>query len=361
MEELPFIEESDGKGALAEYKKDKEFGMVIIEWDLMGMDGLDVVKEIGEYNKTSGRDCYIIMISERSGKWDIQKAVEMGVDDFLTKPYNSQVIHDRIRSGKKHLTADAPVQILLGMDPKHLLEEHEILRFQAEKIEDMMDDIDEEAPKKLVDWMSGRAFVLETELHQDKEASYSVSFLDRITMEQRVKHMAFTDSNVRYIEMEHKELEKTVKEVRQNFTKLKEDMETPGEYEKDFNIMDHTDEYPAYCLKDKEKVEIVDPKLFKMENGVFAFKGYCPKCSTSVTRIIGKSIGISQKYIVLKKSLREYLNLLRKHLAREEKNFFPFADRYLTPADSERLMEDFKEIEDRHGISRLGKHFKAVE
>jgi hemerythrin-like domain-containing protein len=284
----------------------------------------------------------------------------MGVDDFLTKPYNSQVIHDRIRTGKKHLTADAPVQTLLGMNPtQHLLEEHDILRFQAEKIEDMMDDIDEEAPKKLVDWMSGRAFVLETELHQDKEASYSVAFLDRITMEQRVKHMAFTDSNVRYIEMEHKEIDKTVKEVRKNFSKLKEDMEIPGEYEKDFNIMEHADEYPAYCLKDKEKVEIVDPKLFKMENGMFAFKGYCPKCSTPVTRIIGKSIGTSQKYIVLKKSLREYLNLLRKHLAREEKNFFPFAVKYFTPADKERLMEDFKEIEDRHGISRLGKQFKA--
>jgi hemerythrin-like domain-containing protein len=161
--------------------------------------------------------------------------------------------------------------------------------------------------------------------------------------------------------MEHKELDKTVKEVRKNFTKLKEDMETPGEYEKDFNIMDHADEYLAYCLKDKEKVEIVDPKLFKMENGMFAFKGYCPKCSTPVTRIIGKSIGTSQKYIVLKKSLREYLNLLRKHLAREERNYFPFADRYLTPADKERLMEDFKEIEDRHGISRLGKQFKAAK
>ncbi|MGA1848628.1 MAG: response regulator, partial [Thermoplasmatota archaeon] len=86
MEELEYIEESDGKGALAEYKKDKDFRMVIIEWDLMGMDGLDVIREIREYNKTSGRDCYVILISERSGKWDIQKAVEMGADDFLTKP-----------------------------------------------------------------------------------------------------------------------------------------------------------------------------------------------------------------------------------------------------------------------------------
>ena len=78
MEEIPYIEESDGKGALDEYKKDKDFGMVIIEWDLMGMDGLEVVKGIRDHNKTTGRDCYIIMISERSGKWDIQKAVEMG-------------------------------------------------------------------------------------------------------------------------------------------------------------------------------------------------------------------------------------------------------------------------------------------
>jgi len=88
-------------------------------------------------------------------------------------------------------------------------------------------------------------------------------------------------------------------------------------------------------------------------------KSKCPKCGSNVTRIIGKSIGIQQKHIVLKKSLREYIELLTQHLIKEEKYFFPFATKYMTPGDKERLIEHFKKIEDKHGISRLGKHFKA--
>ena len=126
-----------------------------------------------------------------------------------------------------------------------------------------------------------------------------------------------------------------------------------------FNIMEHTDDYPAFCVKCKKKVEIQSPELFMMENDMHAFKGKCPECGSGVTRIIGKSIGILQKHIVLKKSLREYIEVLTKHLQKEEKYFFPFVNKYLTPGDKERLIEHFKKIEDKHGITRLGKHFKA--
>jgi hypothetical protein len=122
--------------------------------------------------------------------------------------------------------------------------------------------------------------------------------------------------------------------------------------------MEHANEYQAFCLKDKKKVEIIQPQLFKMDNGMFAFKGYCPICSSEVNRIIGKSIGLSQKHIVLKKSLKKYLELLRSHLRKEEITFFKTVNKYLTPADKERLMQEFKEIEKRHGVQRIGKEFQ---
>lgn len=359
MEEIPYVESPDGKTAFNHYLKDEELDLLLLEWDLMGMDGLEVVQNVMDRNKSTGRDCYIIIVSDRGGRWDITKAVEMGVDDLITKPMDSSTVLEALKTAKMHLSPEGESDKLIKLDPTdHLKEEHKILKFQADKIEELLEDIDHEAPKKLVDWMSGKSFVLETQMHQDKEAYYSVIFLEKIMWLEKVKHMAFTDSAVKNIEDEHKKLESIVFEVRENFQKLKKELENPEEYSKDFNIMEHADQYPAFCLKDKQRVDIVQPKLYKMDSGMFAFKGFCPNCSSEVNRIIGKSIGLSQKHIVLKKSLRKYLELLKSHLRKEEITFFKTVNKYLTPADKERLMQEFKEIEKRHGVQRIGKEFQ---
>jgi hypothetical protein len=44
----------------------------------------------------------------------------------------------------------------------------------------------------------------------------------------------------------------------------------------------------AYCVKDRKKVEIKNPKAITMKNGKPATMGICPICGTKVFRI-GKS------------------------------------------------------------------------
>ena len=43
----------------------------------------------------------------------------------------------------------------------------------------------------------------------------------------------------------------------------------------------------AYCVKDKQKVEIKDPQQITMKNGKHATKGTCPICGGNVFRIGG--------------------------------------------------------------------------
>jgi hypothetical protein len=43
----------------------------------------------------------------------------------------------------------------------------------------------------------------------------------------------------------------------------------------------------AYCVKDRKKVEIQNPKAIVMKNGRKATKGTCPKCGGKVFRIGG--------------------------------------------------------------------------
>ena len=44
----------------------------------------------------------------------------------------------------------------------------------------------------------------------------------------------------------------------------------------------------AYCVKDRRKVEIRNPRAITMKNGRPATQGVCPICGTKVFRI-GKS------------------------------------------------------------------------
>lgn len=44
----------------------------------------------------------------------------------------------------------------------------------------------------------------------------------------------------------------------------------------------------GYCVKCKAKVEIKDGKIADNARGVSMMKGKCPKCSTTVCRILGK-------------------------------------------------------------------------
>jgi hypothetical protein len=43
----------------------------------------------------------------------------------------------------------------------------------------------------------------------------------------------------------------------------------------------------AYCVKDKQKVDIQNEQQITMKNGKPAVKGTCPKCGGSVFRIGG--------------------------------------------------------------------------
>jgi len=44
----------------------------------------------------------------------------------------------------------------------------------------------------------------------------------------------------------------------------------------------------AYCVKCKQKQEMVDAKEEVLKNGRAALKGKCPSCGTVMCRILGK-------------------------------------------------------------------------
>ena len=70
--------------------------LILLDLMLPGINGLDVCKLIKSQDDTSG--IRIIMITALSQENDIVKGLEIGADDYITKPFSIKVLNARIES-----------------------------------------------------------------------------------------------------------------------------------------------------------------------------------------------------------------------------------------------------------------------
>ncbi|MHB9132720.1 MAG: response regulator [Armatimonadota bacterium] len=69
--------------------------LVILDLMLPGMDGLEVGKVLKHNPKT--QDIPIIMLTAKSEEADIVTGLELGADDYITKPFSPRVLIARVR------------------------------------------------------------------------------------------------------------------------------------------------------------------------------------------------------------------------------------------------------------------------
>lgn len=82
----------DGKTALQLFTKHKP-DIVILDWMLPQMNGLDICRQLRQIGAPG-----IIMVTAKSEETDKIVGLEMGADDYLTKPFSLRELSARIRS-----------------------------------------------------------------------------------------------------------------------------------------------------------------------------------------------------------------------------------------------------------------------
>jgi DNA-binding response OmpR family regulator len=89
----------DGKAAWDELQKPDAPKLVILDWNMPEMDGLQVCLRV----KKSGTPDppYIIILTARTQKKDIVQALEAGANDYMTKPFNNMELRARVRVGQR--------------------------------------------------------------------------------------------------------------------------------------------------------------------------------------------------------------------------------------------------------------------
>ncbi len=89
--EVEATEANNGEEALAAFEPGK-FDLVIVDWNMPGMDGIEFVRAAREKEQGSGKRTPILMITSQSTEEQMLKAKEAGVDKILTKPVTAEAL-----------------------------------------------------------------------------------------------------------------------------------------------------------------------------------------------------------------------------------------------------------------------------
>lgn len=92
-----YVTEKTAKGALSALVSDR-IDMMILDLGLPDFDGLDVIKRVREWSEVP-----IIVVSARDQDKEKVTALDVGADDYLTKPFSATELLARIRVAFRHL------------------------------------------------------------------------------------------------------------------------------------------------------------------------------------------------------------------------------------------------------------------
>lgn len=95
--------EDSGVAALAWYRAE-DVRIVILDFDLLDMDGLELVRSIRAIRRP--HYTYVLFYSSRNDKESLTEALGAGADDFMHKPYNALELRLRLELARRLLDMD---------------------------------------------------------------------------------------------------------------------------------------------------------------------------------------------------------------------------------------------------------------
>jgi two-component system response regulator RegX3 len=96
----------DGRTGLERFHAARP-GVILLDLMLPGISGLDVLRAVRKES-----DLPVIVVSAKDGEADIVAALELGADDYVTKPYSIRELIARIRAAMRRVDAGVETEAL---------------------------------------------------------------------------------------------------------------------------------------------------------------------------------------------------------------------------------------------------------
>ena len=123
----------DGDAAWAAFERERP-PLMLLDWHMPKCSGIELCERVRE--GPAARATFIIMITARGATDDLQRLLDAGADDYLSKPFSPEALMTRLVIAERRLTADrarreaeealARAQWLAGIGETALALQHEI-------------------------------------------------------------------------------------------------------------------------------------------------------------------------------------------------------------------------------------------
>lgn len=88
------LEGEDGVQGWDVLNENPDMGMLITDWNMPEMNGLELVKKVRADARF--RDLPIIMVTTEGGKAEVITALKAGVNNYIVKPFTPQVLKEKL-------------------------------------------------------------------------------------------------------------------------------------------------------------------------------------------------------------------------------------------------------------------------
>ena len=96
LKQLEFInvEEAEDGSVAFEKLKDADYDLLITDWNMPNMTGLDLLKEIRANEKL--KDLKVLLVTAVAEKENIIQAAQAGANEYVVKPFTADVLGQKI-------------------------------------------------------------------------------------------------------------------------------------------------------------------------------------------------------------------------------------------------------------------------
>jgi two-component system cell cycle response regulator len=98
LEHLPIVitQVSDGEAAW-QLLSDQVFDACILDGILPGLDGFTILEKLKTDTNARSKDLKVLMLSGKKKEADVAKGLQMGADDYMTKPFSLVELENRVK------------------------------------------------------------------------------------------------------------------------------------------------------------------------------------------------------------------------------------------------------------------------
>jgi two-component system chemotaxis response regulator CheY len=88
-------EAEDGTGALR-VLKNETVGLVITDWNMPNLSGLDLLREIRQNPRTA--TIPVLMVTAEGLRENVLEAIKAGVNNYVVKPFTAELLQEKIET-----------------------------------------------------------------------------------------------------------------------------------------------------------------------------------------------------------------------------------------------------------------------